>query len=244
VAVVAAAAAPADDAAALGTATALGHPAGAAARNESLGPADAWTEAVILAGAKPVAWYGNGPAAGGPAVTRHDLGEGRAWYVSARTDARATAAVLAAACDSAGVAAPARPVEPHAPAGPLIPAEPPTPSGLPVTGHSSTLADPPTLVDSPTLADPLTPFGPPDIAEARDAQPGVAAESPTPLGSSNPLAPVGDWPRDLELVRRTDGQRRFITLINHGETPVALQLDDRIVTVPAGDVRVITGRPG
>ncbi len=26
--------------------------------------ADAWTEAVILAGAKPVAWYADGPAAG------------------------------------------------------------------------------------------------------------------------------------------------------------------------------------
>ena len=114
VAAAAVATAPADDAAALGSAAALGHPAGAAPLNDSVGTADAWTEAVILAGAKPVAWYGNGPAAGGPAVTRHDLGEGRAWYVSARTDARATAAVLAAACDSAGVAPPARPVEPRA----------------------------------------------------------------------------------------------------------------------------------
>ena len=39
----------------------------------------------------------DGPSAGGPAVTRYDLGEGHAWYVSARTDAAATAAILAAA---------------------------------------------------------------------------------------------------------------------------------------------------
>jgi beta-galactosidase len=138
---------------------------------EPAGTADAWTEAVILAGAKPVAWYADGPAAGGPAVTRHDLGEGRAWYVSARTDAPATAAVLAAACESAGVTRPARPAGPSA-----------------------------------------SPAGP------------------------------GDWPRDLELIRRTDGRRRFITLINHGETPAAVHLADRLVTVPAGDIRVIAGR--
>jgi beta-galactosidase len=76
--------------------------------------ADVWTEAVTLAGAKPVAWYANGPAAGGPAVTRYELGEGRAWYVSARTDAPATAAVLDAACDSAGLTPPAKPAGPGA----------------------------------------------------------------------------------------------------------------------------------
>ena len=51
------------------------------------GWAQTWTEAVKLAGAKPVAWYADGPAAGGPAVTRHELGDGQAWYVSACTDA-------------------------------------------------------------------------------------------------------------------------------------------------------------
>jgi len=66
--------------------------------------ADAWTEAVTLAGAKPVAWYADGPAAGGPAVTRHDLGEGQAWYVSACTDQQTTAALLAATCEAAGIA--------------------------------------------------------------------------------------------------------------------------------------------
>ena len=125
--------------------------------------ADAWTEAVILAGAKPVAWYASGPAAGGPAITRYDLGEGRSWYVSARTDAPTTAAVFAAACASAGLNPPAAPVQP------------------------------------------------------------------------------GAWPRDLEIVRRTDGQHRFFMLINHGDTAAAVRLADRVVTVPAGDVQVITG---
>jgi beta-galactosidase len=125
--------------------------------------ADAWTESVILAGAKPVAWYADGPAAGGTAITRYDLGEGRSWYVSARTDAPTTAAVFAAACASAGLNPPAAPVQP------------------------------------------------------------------------------GAWPRDLEIVRRTDGQRRFCMLINHGDTAAAVRLAGRVVTVPAGDVRVITG---
>jgi beta-galactosidase len=131
------------------------------------GTADVWTEAVILAGAKPVAWYADGPAAGGPAVTRHDLGAGRAWYLSARADAETTAALLAAACDSAGLVPPA----------------------VPGTG----------LATAP-----------------------------------------GGWPRGLELVRRTDGQRRFITLINHGAGPATVRLAGRTVTVEAGDVQVLT----
>jgi len=136
---------------------------------EPTGTADAWTEAVVLAGAKPVAWYADGPAAGGPAVTRYDLGEGHAWYVSARTDAATTAAVLAAACESASLAPPARPV--------------------------------------PTA------------------------------GDGWPAA--GSWPRDLEIVRRTDGRRRYTVLINHGQTPVTVQLPARIVTIQPGDAEVL-----
>jgi beta-galactosidase len=75
------------------------------------GRARVWTEAVRLAGAKPVAWYADGPAAGGPAVTRHELGDGQAWYVSACTDAATTAALLSAACQAAGISAPAIPAE-------------------------------------------------------------------------------------------------------------------------------------
>ncbi|MGH3252643.1 MAG: beta-galactosidase, partial [Trebonia sp.] len=91
------------------------------------GAADTWTEELTLAGAKPVAWYADGPAAGGPAVSRHDLGDGRAWYVSARTDGPTTAALLAAACDSAGLTPPARPAESTAPS----PASSAAPGGWP-----------------------------------------------------------------------------------------------------------------
>jgi beta-galactosidase len=91
---------------ALPEATAAGRPeAGGAggAGGAGTGWADAWAEAVTLTGAKPVAWYADGPAAGGPAITRHDLGEGQAWYVSARTGQQTTEALLAAACEAAGI---------------------------------------------------------------------------------------------------------------------------------------------
>jgi beta-galactosidase GanA len=132
---------------------------------------------VILAGAKPVAWYADGPAAGGPAITRHDLGAGRAWYLSARADAATTAALLATACESAGLTPPATPADPAASADPAAPADPATPGG---------------------------------------------------------------WPHGLELVRRTDGQRRVTTLINHGTSAAAVRLADRIVTVAPGDVQVLS----
>src|SRR5262249_29643763 len=144
------------------------HPAEAVSASEPTGTADAWTETVILAGAKPAAWYADGPAAGGPAVTRHDLGAGRAWYVSARTAGPTTAAGLAAACDSAGLLPPARPA-----------------------GRT-----------------------------AGESRPSAAA-------SASGLPGQETWPRDLELVRRTDGQRRFTMLINHGETPATVQLPTR-----------------
>ena len=122
------------------------------------GTADSWTEVVRLSGAKPVARYADGPAAGGPAVTRHALGDGEAWYVSARTDAATTARLLAAACQPAG----------------LVPAH----------------------------------------------RPG------------------------LEVVRRSDGARRFVTIINHGDGDAELAVDGQLVTVAAGDVRVIRTSEG
>ncbi|MEY9968057.1 beta-galactosidase [Streptacidiphilus sp. MAP12-16] len=45
---------------------------------------DVWTETVVPRGADTVWRYADGPAAGGPAVTRHALGAGHAWYVSTR----------------------------------------------------------------------------------------------------------------------------------------------------------------
>ncbi|MFJ7067948.1 beta-galactosidase [Streptomyces sp. NPDC101115] len=65
---------------------------------------DVWTEFVVPRGAETVWTYADGPAAGGPAVTRHRLGRGTAWYVSTRLDAAALDHILGAACADAGVA--------------------------------------------------------------------------------------------------------------------------------------------
>ncbi|HKT04275.1 MAG TPA: beta-galactosidase [Rugosimonospora sp.] len=46
--------------------------------------ADVWAERLVLEGAEPVLHYVDGPAAGGPAVTRHRVGTGTAWYLSTR----------------------------------------------------------------------------------------------------------------------------------------------------------------
>ncbi|GLH95446.1 beta-galactosidase [Phytohabitans aurantiacus] len=56
---------------------------------------DVWTERLVLAGAEPMRRYLDGPAAGEPAVTRHRLGSGTAWYVSTRLNGRDLDAVLA-----------------------------------------------------------------------------------------------------------------------------------------------------
>lgn len=64
---------------------------------------DLWTEVVVPRGAEPVWTYADGPAAGGPAVTRHALGAGTAWYVSTRLGPAELDAVLAAAAADAGL---------------------------------------------------------------------------------------------------------------------------------------------
>lgn len=66
--------------------------------------ADVWAETVVARGAEAVWSYGDGPAGGGPAVTRNRLGEGTAWYVSTRLGPGGLDAVLAAACADAGIA--------------------------------------------------------------------------------------------------------------------------------------------
>ncbi len=48
--------------------------------------ADVWTEDLRLAGAEALTTYADGPAAGVPAVTRHAVGAGSAWYVACRLD--------------------------------------------------------------------------------------------------------------------------------------------------------------
>ncbi|WP_129838770.1 beta-galactosidase [Streptomyces sp. RFCAC02] len=65
---------------------------------------DVWAETLRPAGAETVWSYADGPAAGGPAITRHRLGDGTAWYVSCRLGADGLDAVLAAAGADAGLA--------------------------------------------------------------------------------------------------------------------------------------------
>lgn len=65
--------------------------------------ADTWTEHVHARGAETVVQCLDGPAAGMPAVTRHRVGEGTAWYVATRLDAAGNAALTEAVLAEAGV---------------------------------------------------------------------------------------------------------------------------------------------
>ncbi|MEV8554375.1 beta-galactosidase [Streptomyces glaucescens] len=65
--------------------------------------ADVWTEFVVPRGAETVWSYADGLTAGRPAVTRHRLGEGTAWYVSTRLAVDGLDAVLARAAEDAGL---------------------------------------------------------------------------------------------------------------------------------------------
>lgn len=71
-----------------------------------------WAEDLTVHGADVLARYAAGPLAGQPAVTRHDHGAGRAWYVSTRLDGPALAALVAQVLQDAGV-------------GPEVPGAPP-----------------------------------------------------------------------------------------------------------------------
>ena len=64
---------------------------------------DGWSEWVVPRGAETLWSYADGPAAGHPAVTRHALGTGSAWYVSSRLDAAGLDTVLARAAAEAGL---------------------------------------------------------------------------------------------------------------------------------------------
>ncbi|MFC4057347.1 beta-galactosidase [Planomonospora corallina] len=75
-----------------------------------------WSERVRLAGARAVRSFATGPDAGHPAVTRHELGAGTAWYVATALDPAPDAAgrngddlraLLAPVLDRAGVSRPA-----------------------------------------------------------------------------------------------------------------------------------------
>ncbi|MEU1404940.1 beta-galactosidase [Streptomyces sp. NPDC005728] len=65
---------------------------------------DVWTEFVVPRGADTVWTYADGLTAGRPAVTRHRLGEGTAWYVSTRLDAQGLDVLIGRAADDARIA--------------------------------------------------------------------------------------------------------------------------------------------
>ncbi|MFF1546480.1 beta-galactosidase [Streptomyces sp. NPDC058291] len=65
---------------------------------------DVWTEFVVPRGAETVWTYADGLAAGRPAVTRHRLGAGTAWYVSTRLGREGLDAVLGRAAEDAAIA--------------------------------------------------------------------------------------------------------------------------------------------
>jgi len=81
----------------------LPHRAGETARLDSGASAASWSEHVVPHGAEVLARYASGPAAGGPALTVHTYGAGRAWYVSTTLDPTALDEVLAGVLDSVGV---------------------------------------------------------------------------------------------------------------------------------------------
>ena len=76
---------------------------GQTVRLDDGGRADVWTEDLVLAGAVAVSRYADGPLSGTPAVTRHEHGDGVAWYVATRTDAPTTAGYVRTIIDQAGV---------------------------------------------------------------------------------------------------------------------------------------------
>ncbi len=65
--------------------------------------ADVWSEDLELTGAQAVATVLDGPAAGLPAVTRHGVGDGAAWYVATRLDPEGTDHLVRRVVAEAGV---------------------------------------------------------------------------------------------------------------------------------------------
>src|SRR5450755_4323307 len=62
-----------------------------------------WTELLDLAGAQAVATYLDGPLPGAPAITRHDVGGGVAYYVTTALDADTNERLLGSICGNAAV---------------------------------------------------------------------------------------------------------------------------------------------
>ncbi|HEU5127989.1 MAG TPA: beta-galactosidase [Glycomyces sp.] len=79
-------------------------PEGGALRLDSGARGRIWSERVRLDGAEALAAFAEGPDAGHPALTRHGLGAGSAWYVATALDeATGLRALLGEVLDRAGV---------------------------------------------------------------------------------------------------------------------------------------------
>ena len=65
--------------------------------------ASGWADDIELEGADARVRYTDGPAAGGPAITRNAYGSGAAWYVSTRVDGGELAELVRTFLDDAGV---------------------------------------------------------------------------------------------------------------------------------------------
>ncbi|WP_047894229.1 beta-galactosidase [Micromonospora sp. RV43] len=70
--------------------------------------ADVWTEWLHAEGAEVLAAYTDGPLPGVPALTRHAVGAGAAWYVGTRLDDEATDRLVARLLAETGVRPPVR----------------------------------------------------------------------------------------------------------------------------------------
>ncbi|WP_338701793.1 beta-galactosidase [Streptomyces sp. Q6] len=62
-----------------------------------------WSEVVVPAGCDTLATFADGRTAGGPALTRHGLGDGAAWYLATRLTGDALAAVVDQVLTDAGI---------------------------------------------------------------------------------------------------------------------------------------------
>ncbi|WP_406218955.1 beta-galactosidase [Streptomyces canus] len=65
--------------------------------------ADLWAEAVVTGSAETMAVFGDGRQAGRPALTRHAIGEGAAWYLATRPTGDGLATVVDLALADAGI---------------------------------------------------------------------------------------------------------------------------------------------
>lgn len=83
-------------------------PADAAVHLDDGSIGSVWTELVHLRGAKTLAAHTDEPVPGSPAITRHEVGEGAAWYVATSLDPAALARLAADVVAAAGVAPAAR----------------------------------------------------------------------------------------------------------------------------------------